>query len=512
MPELSEVNGTELPTPIARAEPAWPAVFAFVMAWLMPATTARRTEKLSLWLAFGVHLLAAAGTLLLISFLGGIERHKNPFWLVGEIIEEIARHPLEGFVILAFTILGIELGFVLLALITLSWGAGDERLQTSFAAAMRQTWLHSSHALPVVLLVGLLLIGYEEASRNYRNDYPYPRHPSRGYPQPPKTPANAQPNSKAWKDYQTEMQEYQTAVQEYHKTWRKTYTAYQRQKPFFIRYGGILIGYVGFVCATWILWALFRAVGGRSVPPMPRPPTCETCGYNLTAARMDGICPECGVPVVKSLGPDVRPGPAWERRKGVGVWRAYVQSVTQAIFRPTSFGCDVKVTPANTGYRYLFAVHLVLAFVVGLIGISVPFAMAYSDSGYGPTSEEIFGAIAPMLSYFGACIMLVAVMLATVVVAVYYRATHQRNLAGPAAQMACYQSAYLVVWAVLASLVGILVTYLAENNYYREWRRVLQIDAEFLIFLSIVIPNALFALVYLVLIWRGTSGTRYANH
>jgi len=75
MPESSEVNGTEAPTPIARAEPAWPAVFALVTAWLMPATTARRTEKVSLWLAFGVHVLAAAGTLLLISFLAGIERH-----------------------------------------------------------------------------------------------------------------------------------------------------------------------------------------------------------------------------------------------------------------------------------------------------------------------------------------------------------------------------------------------------------------------------------------------------
>jgi len=172
----------------------------------------------------------------------------------------------------------------------------------------------------------------------------------------------------------------------------------------------------------------------------------------------------------------------------------------------------VKVTPANTGYRYLFAIHLVLAFVIGLIGICIPFVMAYSDYEYGPTPEEIFGAIAPMLSYFGVCIMLVAVMLATVVVAVYYRVTHQRNLAGPAGQMACYQSAYLVIWAVLASLVGILVTYLAENNYYSDWRRVLMIDDEFLVFLSIVIPNALFALVYLVLIWRGTSGTRYANH
>lgn len=38
---------------------------------------------------------------------------------------------------------------------------------------------------------------------------------------------------------------------------------------------------------------------------------CAACGYNLRSSRRDGVCPECGVPVARSLGRD---NPLWEAR------------------------------------------------------------------------------------------------------------------------------------------------------------------------------------------------------
>jgi hypothetical protein len=50
---------------------------------------------------------------------------------------------------------------------------------------------------------------------------------------------------------------------------------------------------------------------------------CGGCGYNLRAARRDGACPECGVPVARSIGRDNvlwEARPAWLRSLSLGVW------------------------------------------------------------------------------------------------------------------------------------------------------------------------------------------------
>ena len=52
-------------------------------------------------------------------------------------------------------VVGVEVGFVLLGLLLVPWGARDERLVSSMANGLRRTWLQTSHALPAILLCGL---------------------------------------------------------------------------------------------------------------------------------------------------------------------------------------------------------------------------------------------------------------------------------------------------------------------------------------------------------------------
>ena len=51
------------------AEDAYSAGLAGLSAWIMPATTTRRTTGLALWRAYLVHLIAAVATFLLIVLL-----------------------------------------------------------------------------------------------------------------------------------------------------------------------------------------------------------------------------------------------------------------------------------------------------------------------------------------------------------------------------------------------------------------------------------------------------------
>lgn len=62
---------------VADGEAQWPASMAFWMAWLMPATTARRTARLPLWKAWSVHFTSAVLIVLLYMFLSCWDWHRE---------------------------------------------------------------------------------------------------------------------------------------------------------------------------------------------------------------------------------------------------------------------------------------------------------------------------------------------------------------------------------------------------------------------------------------------------
>ncbi|MBN1347252.1 MAG: hypothetical protein JXQ73_31470 [Phycisphaerae bacterium] len=79
-----------------RADQRWPAVAAFLTAWLMPATTARRTNHVSLRWAYGIHCLAAILTAAVVLVLvtsvepvlirpGGVCAFKELRQFIGEV-------------------------------------------------------------------------------------------------------------------------------------------------------------------------------------------------------------------------------------------------------------------------------------------------------------------------------------------------------------------------------------------------------------------------------------------
>ncbi len=139
---------------------------ALVTAWVLPATTATRTQHLPLHRAFVAHLLAGALSLILIVITTICD---DPYSSPSMNISDISTALLEvfGFVVLdlqrdpsgiILSLLGqgwaLEVGFLALAVLVMPWGARDERIGATYRHALRRVWLQSAHAIPIVLLFG----------------------------------------------------------------------------------------------------------------------------------------------------------------------------------------------------------------------------------------------------------------------------------------------------------------------------------------------------------------------
>jgi len=505
---------TETTHDLEESEKRWPAWMAFLTAWLLPATTATRTGAVSLKKAYAVHIIAALLTVILLFALVAVTNMpsnvtitlsglKHEFGDVcHDIVREFKRNSKEIIFIMMSFALSIELGFVILALLLTPWGAGDEPVRSSIAHALRVTWLQTTHDLPLLLLIGLLTVPCGRASMRY-----WQNNPTRNiaYPTRPQKPKNQTPDSPAMQEYQIAMKKYQQQQNNYNKAWTK----YYNNRPWYLKYDYIIIGFPCLALSLWIVWAFFRAVGcNRKIKPIARPPTCEQCGYNLIATPMESRCPECGEPVVQSLGPDARPGTCWQKRQEVGWWRAWWQSHKEALIRPKQFGRQIQLQSHQTDHRLFLIIHLVSVFFIWAIGVMCCY---YADSGRNPLKDDEMILIAPFTGIIAATIQLSIVMIASWTSSINYRLQEKRNLLNGSTKTACYLSGYLVLWALLSVIMAVAVT--ALEGLFDCLADMINIytDEEVLMFLTWLIPNFLAMLVYLLLVSRTTASVRYAN-
>jgi len=486
-------------------EKRWPALSVFFTCWLLPATTAQRTNHVSLWIALAIHIIAALFTILLINFLASWADSDDPYnifeiWLrfttnIGDGIAEIISSPGITLIILfGFTLL-IELGFVVLALLLMPWGSADEPVPASLAHALRQIWLHTCHAIIVTLLLGLLFVPLAWATFNHTYSWPstYP-----AYPQPPATQPK---NSPAWK-------EHEKAVEKYRQQTMRMYADYRRSQPWYLRHGETIAISSIIAACTWILWALFRAVGiNRNIKPIDRPPTCEQCGYNLIATPADSRCPECGEPVVLSLGPNNRQGTLWQQRYTAGRWRAWWRCNLDAIIRPKSLGRQIQIRTHSTDHRRFFLLNLILIFFIASMGIPL---WNYADYQRNPFKyfEHSFREIS-LFGYLITFASLAIALLAASLVGFWHYLKVKRNLFSGSIQMACYLSGYLVLWNIFSTLL--IAGIIALEDQFEELGDKIAVHYGILMFCAGLLPNLLFFMGYMLLVSRGTAATQYAN-
>ncbi len=272
----------------------------------------------------------------------------------------------------------------------------------------------------------------------------------------------------------------------------------------------MIIGYVAVAVSLWFLWALFRAAGVPRRDSEPdRPPTCEYCGYNLTGTAIEGRCPECGVPAVLSLGPDVRRGTAYDRAPKGGF------SVMQgcwldAVFCPKTIGRQIQVTQPSRRYRRCLTAILVPALAVSAIGFFM--AMFAAERGRLDANEIV--EILLLVPLMAVCCPAAAVLLAMLMASVggtFLSVQDKRNLLPAAVQMQCSLGGFLLLWQTFGWIWGTIAVSLDNAGLFRYLEEVLLLDDDIMAFLFWFLPTAGLLFPDGILVWKGTSAARYAN-
>jgi len=315
----------------------WPAMAAFVSTWLCPATSARRLGRTPLWAAFLVHLLVVILAPIVFFVLQASYTNEPMRWLMHGIATGGRREWLIFLASVGGFFALIEGAHFLVSMAVLAWGAQDEPIGASLAHSLRFVWLHSAHAFLVYTVLMLAGFAYMHASSEYWETY-Y-GHMNYQWPPAPQAPNTSNQKSKEWIEYQAAMAEYQRRTAELSRLQRQEWEDFERHRPFWLRYGSVILAWGFYILSLWWLWALLRALRTpRQVAVIPRPPVCDACGYNLTGTPMDSRCPECGLAVIESLGPAARAGTDWDRRHEVGWLTGWRRSAGYALSQPVVLG------------------------------------------------------------------------------------------------------------------------------------------------------------------------------
>ena len=490
----------------------WPAWAAFVAAGICPKTTAMRTVQAGLGWAYVVHIVTFALATLVVVLLQAWEDTGGSFdflYILGtacstlfDVEEAFARQPLMMTVATATTFFGIELAILLAALIAAPWGARDEPIGVSFRHAVRRTWLVTPHVLLVILASALTIFPLSRASGAWWHANP----PTATlFPPWPQQPGNLPPGSPAWQEYQAAMREYEAAARKHEAAWDAAWA----RAPWHVRRSDELNGCFILVSGFWLLWAWLRSVGApRPTVPVPRPPLCETCGYNLTHAPPEGRCSECGEPVTTSLGPDARRGALWQRRAECGRWRAWWQCAIAPIVHPRSFGGSLQLCTPTTAHRGFLIVHLAAVLVTGWLGV---IGCYVADTGRNPFrgESEVIWLTGPTVGLISTVAALALTLFAAGAVAVGYHFADRRNLMPGTIQAVAYLSGYLVLWTASVTVIACML--FAVKYRVIAYAKLWSVDPLFLGLCAWLLPNLVFALGYLRLVLRITAGARYTN-
>lgn len=461
-----------------------------------PAKAARRTNGMSLANALAVHLLTAIiGVLAVLLLITIDELPANADLTLEEIQDGFAKATdlgyydslsdwlyRDGFAILAAAT-AIELGIIVLAFILGPWGAVDETIRSMWGNALRQIYLHSPCVLWAIAFVGASAVWLEGGPRRMLVEILMQGH-------------NA--------SFQYQRDGFYGGIESIvdNETGAVLATI-----PWYYRYAEELATYSGFGVFAWLLWAMMTRIGARSPSPKPeRAPLCEACGYNIIGIAADSRCPECGHPVAAWQGPDVRPGPAWRRRRGRFDLRAWGRTSIQLIAGPKTFGMRLPRWPADHAHRGCFALSLLIVFIAGYVGVLGFYRVV---AGKFASWDEGLLAVAPIGASICTVVALLVTTAAAGTVTLWFRARHKEQLAAPAMQAAAYASSLLPLICFGAC---ILLTVIALM-----WEFIEQIAGMLGIFPGMVIVVVFFGLIvsalllYARLVGRITGGMLYAN-
>ena len=437
-------------------------LLAMLTTWLRPATAGRRTAHVGFLAAWLVHagaaMIGALAFLFYFSWADG-SWSADPSAILYRFESHLARFirfatTRRGALIVVAEIISVQAAMIILTYVVMAWGARNESRGESFTATLRRVWLHTTH-LTVVILAGVLAIfALHDAIRR---------------------------QAQMFGNY-----------------------------PWYAQYKELIVFYICFLLVGWWLWALLRLVASdRPTRPVEGPPLCDRCGYNLTGTQSDATCPECGMAVIDSLGPDVRPGPVWQRRRYINRVGVYVGSLIEPIIAPDRFGRQLKLLqPGRDHHVFLLANLAVLALITVQGCLTLITVMSLVE---GFATLVVWVNFPLMGSAFFVVLGLAIVLAGASLVGSFAGRIHNRNLLPASIQAACYLCGYLMIWSCIFWWFATVAAADFAHVLFRSLAEVYGVDMESIWVGTLWGGDALALAGYLFLIYRITAATRYSN-
>lgn len=180
--------------------------------------------------------------------------------------------------------------------------------------------------------------------------------------------------------------------------------------------------------------------------PQPQEPRCEFCGYSLLFAPLEGRCPECGRPVIDSLGEHARQPTAWEQAPQWWNPWAVAALACAVVFRPRQLFSHMLAGQGKAAAeRWLV---LCITLVAGAAFWIVPLMLRIVQ---GKTAlndpQTLIGAFVMGVIWAGLGLMMVGIETGGVAIVAHFRGQHVDL--GAAAKVTAYASILLLFWVLL---------------------------------------------------------------
>jgi len=466
------------PTPYPWDERRWPTaavLLAPLLAIVCPAAVARRLDRVSLGLAWGVHAAGVAFALLVAFMLevwqrmpigGHFAKH-----LVNEMSDRLALpdRPDQWVSLIMVLVLSaalIEAVTLLAAWSMTAWAARAEPFSQSFRRALSRMWLITPHAVFYLTVFGAVAVLLDRLRSAW-----YRRHRDNGG---------------------------------FYSNWG--------DMPWYLRHEEYIMIPLWLFLAGLLSVVVWRAFASRGWGAYCRwPPHCEGCGYNLIGQQCEGTCPECGLPVLASTRDSardrmlLRPG----RRVTLADW---FWCSRKAVARPTTLGRHLRVlTPTRGRWSFLLN-NLALISAVNSVGLFSFWLIAMLESSQSLDADDImelcliwliltsvFALFAWMVMFAGASVVGTSARLAT-----------GRNLLPLAMQGTLCLGWLLAIWSAIGwgLVIGLYVLFeIIELRPRQAWG----LDREVFFFAAMLGTAVLLLLSYLYWLGKITWAGRYAN-
>jgi hypothetical protein len=199
----------------------------------------------------------------------------------------------------------------------------------------------------------------------------------------------------------------------------------------------------------------------KDMPKTPEP-LCELCGYNLSVSPMEGRCPECGRPVLESLGPDVRTPTLWERRPQWWNPVVIVRVAWAMVFHPMRVFARM---PGYSGKNLVERWLVVSTFLVAVEAFFLwPLILVMEKRAHLNDPQLYIDAFDLAVVWAGLGLMMVGIETCGVAIVAHFRGQHVDL--GTAAKVTGYASILLLFWIFLGSL-QLLISYVI--SLHPEW-------------------------------------------